>query len=223
MSGANHQKTTWGTKLRDDALGVCYKEAAKPKPLDGTFTIKSLTPRKDANGLVDKIDIVVTANSKTPWVIGTTGHQQFGDLWVDLEATNFVGENGLSTPKKTKYLFSIRGIAAGTAALMTPHPGMHVAQGTQDFLISVSPMPRIQLKGVRKMFSMDGGLFQPGKLRCWYDNPEISAKVNIVTRNGFAAQAFTTGPIWGVPRDTVSLPKQGGFNEGVINPMSCDL
>ena len=193
LIGQNLAQSASETKARDNQLVLC----AANKPLDGTFKVGKVTPQIGPGGYVQTIDIAIEATSTTPWTIGDYGHPQNGSLWAEVTAINKVWQNGLVQDKKQKYQFAIRGIASGKQAFMAPVAGTKVGAGTQMLVLRVSPMPRIGLTGVQRMFGVPkSGPFDPGSLRCWQDYPSLDVEVLIVTKaNVDDARSGSTGDI----------------------------
>lgn len=216
VQGRNSDYAANETSQRKADLGRC----AVRKPLDGDFTIKSVTPHYGGSGqnrFVQRIDIALEATSARSWIIGDYGHPRYGSLWAEVTVVNKIAPNNAIQTQKKTYLFSIRGIAAQTPSFITPHPGQQVGAGTHGVMLSVAPMPRPQLLGVEQMFSVPSAPFSPGQIGCWYSYPEVTVKVFVVTTaNTATVRSASTGQVYDAVFKRVYLPKQGGFNTGVI-------
>ena len=145
-------------------------------PIDGSFFIYDVIPTSIVNNYIQKLSINIEATSQSPWSFGDFGHPKWGSLWIELLVKNKVLKNNTIHVEEHKYLFSIKGIAAGagTAALVEPHLGQQYHAGTNRISLIVSPLPRIKLTGVKAKFEFGGDYC------CWYSFTEIIVTVHSV-------------------------------------------
>ena len=208
MHGDNAKRAAAESQSRQTQLARC----GAAKPLVGGFTIHSVTPQFDANGVTQGVDVVIDADSQAPWSVGDFGHAKYGSLWMELRITNKVWLNGLVQDEVHDYRFAIRGIASGETAFMAPPMGTTYPAGKRRITLKVMPFPHVKLNGIQQVFGLSGGPFQPGKLGCWQFYPEVEAQVFIVTGSTAATQT-SKAEFQNAPLQNVGVPKPSG---GVI-------
>ena len=205
LSGQNIGIADKRTKERNTLLAKC----ASIKPLDGTFKIISVKPSIDENGILGRVEIIIESDSSQDWVLGDFGHNVYGSLWIEIKTINKVWYNGLVQDVVYNNFFSIRGMAAGTQSLVQPPIGNQYLKGKRPVVLIVHPFPNIRLSAIQKIFSVPVGPFEPGKLGCWHDYPEIIAKVNVFTTSGIQHDTMPIEAI-NTPLTTISIKQPSG-------------
>ncbi len=152
-------------------------------PLDGDFTIKSITPYINyQTGLLAKVEVLLETRSSSNWRVGDYGNPAYGSLWMELLVENPFNSYIKNMPFSRKYLFSLN--KTNTLAFVQPYNGQSFQKGVHNLKIVAVPTPVIRVFITKEYYSKDGPPLMPGEVKLKFSYPVITTNVHMITRSG---------------------------------------